>query len=397
MKTPLNKPYSGLRVLDLSQGVAGPYCAMILLENGAEVIKVEPPAGDWSRSIGFGPEGMSALAIAYNLGKRSICIDARNEKGRNLIHKLALQADVVIESFRPGVIERLGLSYADLSKERPNLVYVSVTAFGPDGPYADRPGSDSTLQAMSGMMVVNRDGNNNPRKVGILLIDVATGIYAAQATGVALYRRAVQGIGGHVNISLLDTAAAVQSGAIIDQMLSEGRPLQPLSVPAGTFTTQDGHINVTSLHDRMFVGLCSAIEKPAWAADSRFSSAAGRFAHAEEINTALHLIFREKPTDHWVKLLSKHGVVCGKVSGYTDFLDDPQVRHQQIFQPSALNGASEVQIPRIPGTENNGTEKHSPRQGENTREILAELGLSQAQQQELFDAKVVLSWQSGSD
>lgn len=392
MPASLDKPYTGLRVLDLSQGIAGPYCAMLLQEQGAEVIKAESPAGDWSRAIGHQTEGMSALAIAYNLGKRSICIDAQTASGRDLLRQLALRADVVIESFRPGVMERLGLSYAELSKARPDQVYVSVSAFGPDGPYAERPGSDSTLQAMSGMMVVNRDARGAPRKVGILLIDVATGIYAAQATGAALYRRAVSGQGSRVEVSLLEAAAAVQSGAIIDEALNAGRAVQALSVPAGTFDTEDGHINVTSLHDRMFAGLCKAIERNDWLVDSRLGSAAGRHAHAEEINSALARIFRGKPTAHWVETLNRHGVVCGKVSNYADFLADAQVEHQRIFGMSEQSGPCRVPVARVPGTAAPGCQqKRSPRRGEHTREILSEIGLDATQQMALFDAGAVSS------
>jgi crotonobetainyl-CoA:carnitine CoA-transferase CaiB-like acyl-CoA transferase len=370
---------------------------MILLENGAEVIKVEPPAGDWGRAIGHQVEGMSALSTAYNLGKRSICIDASTKQGRALLHSLAAQADVVIESFRPGVTERLGLSYEELSKKNPRLVYVSVTAFGPSGPYAARPGSDSTLQAMSGMMVVNKDANRNPRKVGILAIDIATGIYTAQATSTALYRRATQGKGTHVEVSLLDAAAAMQSGAIIDEALGGGSVSQPLSVPAGTFATQDGHINVTSLHDRMFLSLCRAIGKNDWAEDARFATAAQRFSYAEEINTSLKQIFREKPTAHWVKKLNEQGVVCGKVSGYADFLEDPQVVHRKIFTRSAVTASVNVPVPRIPGTSGAGAEKRAPRRGEHTREILALLGLDEKQQRELFDSGAVSTYQSTSE
>lgn len=394
MNASLIEPYSGLRVLDLSQGIAGPYCAMILLENGAQVVKVEPPTGDWSRGIGQAVDGMSALSIAYNQGKRSICIDASRDEGRELIRRLALQSDVVIESFRPGVMERLGLSYAELSRERPDLVYVSVTAFGREGPYSGRPGSDSTLQAMSGLMQANRDACQVPRKVGILLVDIATGIYAAQATGAALYRLKAHGVGQHLDLSLLDTAAALQSGAIVDEALSEGRVAQPHSVPAGTFATRDGHINVTSLHDRMFIGLCQAIKQGQWAADPRFATAALRFQHAEEINAALQRIFGQESTAYWVQTLNQHGVVCGKVSGYADFLEDPQVRYRGLFQPGRQGDVS-VPMARLPGTAPAQAAKPSPRRGEHTRDILAGLGLGRPQQQKLHDAGIVSSWNAG--
>jgi crotonobetainyl-CoA:carnitine CoA-transferase CaiB-like acyl-CoA transferase len=184
--TPL--PYSGLKVLDLSQGIAGPYCAEILLQNGAIVTKVEPPSGDWSRGIGLAVDGQTAISVANNLGKRSICVDAANPAGRDVIRRLVGEADVLVESFRPGVMDRLGLSYRAAADSNPGLVYVSVTGFGPDGPDADRPASDSTLQAISGLMVANRDDRGVPRKVGILVVDVMTGVFAAHAAAAGLYR-----------------------------------------------------------------------------------------------------------------------------------------------------------------------------------------------------------------
>jgi len=385
------KPYEGLRVLDLSQGIAGPYCAEILLQNGAEVIKVEAPAGDWGRAIGYAPDGMSAMAIAFNLGKRSISIDGAREEGRKLMRRLAAQADVIIESFRPGVMERLGLSYAELAREQPDLVYVSVTAFGPDGPYADRPGSDSTLQALTGMMVANRDGRGDPRKVGVLLVDVSTGVYAAQATGAALYRRALQGKGAHVQVSLLDAAAAVQSNGIVDSVLGQGRAAQPLSVPVGTFATMDGYINVTSLHDRMFAGICRAIGKSEWASDPRFATVEARFAHAEEINAALEQIFRTQPSAHWLRALDENNAVCGQVNDYQEFLADPHVRQQGIFQAVAQPGLPELPVARVPGAPRDAASRPAPRVGEHTREVLAGLGLGQSEIEELIAAQVVLA------
>lgn len=383
------RAYSGLKVLDLSQGIAGPYCAQILLQNGADVTKVEPPSGDWGRAIGFGPDGMSAIAIAYNLGKRSICVDGAIESGRVLLRRLAAAADVIVESFRPGVMQRLGLSYEELAREKPDLVYVSVSAFGPDGPYADRPGSDSTLQALSGLMVANRDESGKPRKIGIWLVDVATGIYAAQATGAALYRRATQHRGEHVQVSLLGAAAAIQGNAIVDAALGDGQPARPASVPAGTFETADGHINVTSLHDRMFAGLCRAIGQDTWLRNPHFATAEARFGHIAEINEALIQIFRSNTTSHWMELLRANSVVCGPVCGYREFLADVQVRHERIFQEIAQLGLKPVAVPRVPGTQRSVALEPAPRAGEHTIEVLTDLGLSAAEIESLFQSGAI--------
>lgn len=382
-------PFAGLKVLDLSQGIAGPYCAEILLQQGATVTKVEPPTGDWGRGIGFGVDGMSALAVANNLGKRSICIDAATPRGRELLQRMAREADVIVESFRPGVMDRLGLSYAALAEADPRLVYVSVTGFGPDGPYVDRPGTDSVLQALSGLMVANRDESGMPRKVGILMVDVVTGVYAANAAATALYRRATQGKGAHVQVSLLEGAAAVQGNSIVDSVLGRGQPPRPVSVPAGTFATADGFINVTSLHDRMFAGLCRATGKDEWISDPRLASPQARFEHAAEINQALAEVFRGNTNAHWLETLGRNDVICGPVCGYEDFLADPQVRHMGVFEQVPHGGELLLPVPRVPGTPRDARLTPAPRAGADTRAVLAELGLGAAEIAELFEAGVV--------
>lgn len=181
-------PFSGLRILDISQGIAGPYCAHILWQQGADVIKVDPPAGDWGRHVGVVRGEHSALSIAYNAGKRGVCIDAATDAGKALLFDLALRADIVVQNFRPQVAERLGVGYAALSARNPALVYVSISGYGAHGPYADHPASDSVMQADSGLMHTNRMADGSPRRIGMLLADAATGLYAAQAAAAALCR-----------------------------------------------------------------------------------------------------------------------------------------------------------------------------------------------------------------
>ncbi len=379
MKGVTPPPYSGLKVLDLSQGIAGPYCAEILLQNGATVTKVEPPAGDWSRGIGLAINGLTALTVANNLGKRSICIDGSHPEGSKLIRRLALDADILVESFRPGVMDRLGLSYDSLALANPGLIYVSVTGFGPDGPYADRPASDSTLQALSGLMVANKDEHGHPRKVGFLVVDVMTGVFAAHATAAALYRRAMQGQGDHVHVSLLEAAAAMQGTSIVDRVLNGSNPARPVSVPAGTFRTRDGFVNVTSLHDKMFAGLCRATEKLEWLDDPRLFNSESRFAHAAEINAALERTFRTMNTKHWLEVLRQNGVVCGPVHGYDEFLQDEQVKHAAIFERVPQFTEQDVPVPRVPGTSRENTLRAAPRAGADEAAVLADLGLTEAE------------------
>lgn len=389
MARPTSLPYSGLKVLDLSQGIAGPYCAEILLQNGAIVTKVEPPSGDWSRGIGLEVDGQTAISVANNLGKRSICVDAAKPAGRDVIRRLACEADVLVESFRPGVMDRLGLSYHSLAESNPELVYVSVTGFGPDGPDADRPASDSTLQALSGLMVANQDERGVPRKVGVLVVDVITGVFAAQATAAALYRRATEGRGDHVNVSLLESAAALQGTSIVERVLSRDGGARPVSVPAGTFRTRDGFVNVTSLHDKMFAGLCRATGRLEWLDDARLKNVQLRFEHASEINGVLERTFQTQNTDHWLRVLRENGVVCGSVNDYETFLQDEQVEHAGIFRQVRQFIDRAVPVPRVPGSPSEAVLRAAPRAGEDTDAVLVDVGYSQSEIGALREAGVL--------
>ncbi|HSJ42971.1 MAG TPA: CoA transferase, partial [Xanthobacteraceae bacterium] len=180
-------PYRGLRVLDFGQGIASPYCAMLLGVYGAEIIKVEPPEGDWSRYLGTTHGSHTALSAVYNRGKRSLCLDLKHSDGIAIAKRLARDCDVLIEGFRPGVAARLGLGYEELSRENPGLIYLSVSGFGQQGPYAKRPGSDSVAQAFSGLVSVNVGNDKTPHRVGTTISDVATGVYAFQAIATALF------------------------------------------------------------------------------------------------------------------------------------------------------------------------------------------------------------------
>jgi len=231
--------FAGIRVLDVSQGFAGPYCGAILARGGASVIKVEPPAGDWARTIGGSIEGHTAFSLVPNIGKRGICIDGGKAAGRDLLAKLAASTDIVIQNFRPGVVERLQIADHQLRPDNPGLIYVSILGFGP-GPYAKRPATDTIIQGFTGMMTMNRDANGTPRRIGMLAVDTAAGVYAAQQVGAALYRR-LSGRGGqHIKVSLVEVAAAFQAMPIVDDALRRrGQPDVPLSVPIGTFATAD--------------------------------------------------------------------------------------------------------------------------------------------------------------
>ncbi len=209
-------PFAGLKVVDLSQGVAGPHCGMLLALNGADVVKVEPLEGDWGRAIGRQWGDFSAYNIAFNRGKRSLAVNLKHPEGRSIVERLMHGADVVVENYRPGVLARFGLDYAAVTTHNPALVYTSITGFGQSGPNAGLPATDSILQSYSGLMSVNRDATGMPQRIGVLVIDVVTGLYAFQAVATSLYRRLRGGGGKHVSVSLMESIGAVQAGKMIE-------------------------------------------------------------------------------------------------------------------------------------------------------------------------------------
>jgi crotonobetainyl-CoA:carnitine CoA-transferase CaiB-like acyl-CoA transferase len=368
------QPYQGLRVLDVSQGFAGPYCASILAAGGAEVIKVEPPAGDWSRLMGHAHDGHSPMSIVGNIGKRAICVDLTKPQGLAVVKRMALSCDVFIQSFRPGVADKLGIGAEAILSANPRTIYLSISGFGADGPYAKRAGSDSVMQAYTGMMVMNRDERDTPRRIGMLVIDALSGPYAAHVIGAALYHRAQTGTGGSYSLSLLEVCAAFQSVPIVDASL-HGETQASVSVPAGTFATADGHLNLVAIRNEMFFSICRAIGKDEWITDARFATNELRRQHQLEINSGIAEVLALESTSHWQKVFDKHDVLCSVVNDYAQFLVDPQVQHAKIFSAVNQPPVGTVPIATVPGFSAPANDMgHAPAIGQHTRELLIEYG-----------------------
>jgi crotonobetainyl-CoA:carnitine CoA-transferase CaiB-like acyl-CoA transferase len=372
------RPYTGLNVLDLSQGIAGPYCAALLGQHGANVIKIEPPAGDWIRLLGGAKDGMSALAIVNNLGKRSICIDATQAQGRALILKMAQSADVLVENFRPGVMAKFGLEYAQLAAINPRLIYLSITGFGDSGPDSHKPATDSVLQAKTGMALANRDAAGRPRRIGIMVPDTATALYAAQCVSAELYARDRQphrgGRGRHLRVSLAECCAAFQAGPILDDFLFAGEFKPPITVPAGVFATRDGHVVLAALRGAMWQGLCRALAREDWLTEPRYATAALRGRASEEINREVAAIMGGRDTRDWTALFEQHDVLFAPVQDYAALRDDPQMLHMGYFAQTDQAPYGKLPVPHAPGSARTGVLPAAPRAGEHTREILGELG-----------------------
>ena len=386
-------PYAGLKVLDMSQGIAGPYVGVLLGQQGAQVIKVEPPSGDWIRVTGGGKDGMTALAVANNLGKRSICIDAGKPAGRDLVLKLAARADIFLENFRPGVMSRLGLDYAALAAVNARLIYLSISGFGDTGPEVHKPATDSVVQAKTGMAAANKDANGVPRRIGILVPDNVTALYATQCVAAALYARdknGKMGTGRHIQLSLAECCAAFQAAPILDDFLFTGQFKPPITVPAGVFATRDGHIVLATLRDAMWVSLCKAINREEWLSEPLYATSDLRKQHSQAINTLVAEVLPTRDTVEWTALFEEHDVLCAPVQNYAQLREDAQIRHMGYFGTVEQAPFGAIPMPRFPGTGRAGPLPPAPRVGEHSREILAEAGCAAAEIAALEQAGLVM-------
>ncbi len=368
-------PFAGLKVVDLSQGVAGPYAAMLLAQYGADVIKVEPPEGDWARALGKRYGDLTAFSIAANLGKRAIVLDLKSDEGRATVRRLAAGADVFLESFRPGVAARLGVGYADVSALNPRVIYLSVSGFGQTGPDAERPAVDTVFQAFTGIMSVNRGADGIPHRVGVIVIDMATALASFQAVAVALYARRDEPRGRYIESSLLRGGSTIQAVSMIQHHLEGGKP-QPGLTPSGTFKARDGWINLTILRDGEFRTLCDALGLPALKADPRFATNDARFAHVADLQAALEPAFAARTIADLSARLRGARLMHQKVNTYLEFLDDPHVRATGAVTWIEQPGLGRLPVPSVPGLpplEPGSPRAVAPSLDQHRKEILAEL------------------------
>lgn len=371
------KPYRGLFVLDASQGIAGPYCATLLAACGAVVVKVEPPAGDWSRGLSTREGTQSAMHVAFNRGKRSVVLDLQTEEGREAVRRLAAQADVMLEAFRPGVAARLGLVPG---AGKPDVVFLSISGFGQHGPYAERPCTDSVAQAFSGLVALNEGADGVPHRTGsVMVADVVTGISAFAAVQAALAEQAAARVAGaeprrHVlDISLMQSTAALLGFNIAEQGLLGAVPSMP-NVPAGAYQGScGGWFMVAMLREPEFVSLCKVIDLPDVAADQRFASFAERARHRDALLPMLREAFRKRPAAEWVERFQAERMLCDRVNTPLDWLAEPHVRAVKAAVPLEQPGLGTLPLPALPGL--GPWSVPAPALGAHTAEVLAELGL----------------------
>jgi crotonobetainyl-CoA:carnitine CoA-transferase CaiB-like acyl-CoA transferase len=379
--------FSGLTVLDFSQGVAGPHATMLLALHGADVIKIEPPEGDWGRGLGELKGDHCAHSVAFNRGKRSIALDLKSPDGIAAVKRIAAKAAVVVESFRPGVIGRLGFGYEEMKKLNPAVVYCSVSGFGQTGPYSKRPTVDGLIQAFSGMMVMNKLPDGTPWRQGMIAVDVTTGLYTFQALSTAILRQFRFGEGSYIDSSLMRAAAAYQGAKLMEWVFSNGNP-QPLYMPAGSYKTSNGYMMLSAMRPHHFRKLFELIGRDDVANDPDLQTHESRIRNAPKIAKALNETMPTRTTEEWIALLQPNEVFCERVANYSDYLDHPHVKETGAVDWIEQDGFARLPVANIPGlppAREDPARHHAPHIGEHTRDILGEVGYSAAE----IDAMVV--------
>lgn len=374
----LNQALSGLRVLDFSQGIAAPHGACLLAEMGAEVVKIEPPQGDWLRGVGVRRDGSSVLFGTYNRGKKGLSLDLKQPAAREAALRMIGQADVLIESNRPGVMARLGLGYDTVRAVNPRLVYASVTGFGQTGPYIDLPATDAAVQAYTGFSFGAGD-MVEPIRVRIAVIDVVTGIYASQAILGALMQRVRTGQGRHLDISLMHCITAVQGYKYAEHEATGGALRKELFAAIGIYRTADGFIALSAMKEQHVVDLVGLIGRGAVLEEERFSTAAARFENQDALRAVIAEGLALRPNAHWLPLMRELDLICQAVLDYDAYRADEQVLAQRLFQPTDLGQAGVLSTVRMPGLAAVDVRPSpAPAVGEHDREVLAAYGFDAA-------------------
>jgi crotonobetainyl-CoA:carnitine CoA-transferase CaiB-like acyl-CoA transferase len=392
-------PLSHVRVLDLSRIMAGPWTGQILADLGADVVKVERPgAGDDTR--GWGPPFLKDKAgrdtrdagyfLAVNRGKRSIAVDLADAEGQRIVRALAARADIVLENFKAGALGKFGLGHADLIGANPGLIYCSITGFGQDGPRRDQAAYDFMIQGMSGLMSVTGEADGKPgggpQKVGVPIVDIMTGMYAAIAVLAALARRAESGQGEHIDIGMLDVGVSFLANQAMNHLISGRTPQRtgnahPNIQPQDVFAARDGHLVLAVGNDEQFARFCDVLERPDLARDERFKTNAGRVRNNATLTPVLAEILAGREREHWVQACARAGVPCGPINTVPEVFADAQIKHRGMLIEIAHAVAGAVPQVASPMRFANAPlvyERAPPLLGEHTEEILRELGWTSA-------------------
>ncbi len=384
------QPLEGIRILDLTRALAGPYCTMMLGDLGADVIKVERPGrGDESRGWGppfvgdpYGPyPGESAYFIAANRNKRSITVNLKSPEGQEIVRRLAASSDAFVENYRTGVLDRMGLGYDDLYATNPRLVYCSISGYGRTGPYAERPGYDFVIQAEGGFMGITGPEEGPPYRVGVPIVDIATGMFAATAILAALRARDLTGQGQQVDMSLLDSQVALLTNVASNHLIGdqEHRRLgnaHPNITPYEAFRARDRWFALAAANERQWAILCDAIGQPDLKDDPRFSDNNSRVANRAALRQLLDEAFLTRDADEWLARFQEAGLPCGPINSIPDVFAHPQAEARELVLEAEHPTAGTVRFPGFPYKLSQTpaeVRRPPPRLGQHTAEVLVKL------------------------
>lgn len=384
----INQALSGIKVLDFTQIGAGPLIGMQLGDMGAEVIKVESPGGDIGRKLGPPwQEGESVVSMSFNRNKRSLSVDLKKPEGVALIKRMAAQADIVLESFRPGVMDKLGVGFAALQMINPGVIFGSVSAYGQTGPWRDKAGVDGIVQAVSGLMSNIGDANSPPMKVLVPAVDMVTGFISTSAVLAALRVRDATGRGQHLDFSLYNSALMLQLSAVTSYLSSGELPLRtgtaaPYSAPNEAYPTKDGWIMIAAYHDDRWLALCNLLGKSELAIHSDFATIPKRVANRDALMKELTVLLAHKTSFEWQELFEAADIICGPIADYNMVMQSPQLAHNGVIVDTHSSVAGLVRMPGFAVGDRDAQSRvryGPPALGEHSCQILIEFGLSQTE------------------
>ncbi|HEY9188157.1 MAG TPA: CaiB/BaiF CoA-transferase family protein [Bacteroidota bacterium] len=396
------KILSGIRVLDLTNVLSGPFCTLHLAQLGAEVIKIEnPKGGDLARKLGNSKELSKQLMgtsfLAQNANKKSVTLNLKEEKAKEIFRKLVKTADVVVENFRPKVMDRLGLGYNDLTKIKQDIIYCAISGFGADGPDAMKPAYDQIIQGLSGVMSINGDERLNPLRCGFPVCDTVGGLNAAFAILAALYHRERTGEGQFIDIALLDSIMPLMGWVAANLLIGGQKPVLMgndnfTAAPSGTFVTKDGYINIAANEQSQWESLCDVLGLPELKTDPRFQERDTRKQNRKLLTPIIEEKLKLNTTEYWVNALNEKGVPSGAILELEDALNAEQIKHRQTIKTIKEEGIGEIKIfnmtakfSKTPGD----ITSPPPRLSQNTKEILEELGYSETEINELKSGGII--------
>lgn len=379
----------GVRVLDLTNVLAGPFATLHLALLGAEVIKIERPgSGDLARKLGtlteLNEQLMGTSFLAQNSNKKSVTLNTKSPEGKEIFKKLAKNADVLVENFRPGVMDRLGLSYDILKESNPGLIYCAISGFGQTGPDADKPAYDQIIQGLSGEMAINGDERLNPLRTGFPVCDTVGGLNAAFAIMAALYHREHTGEGQFIDVAMLDSIMPLMGWVAANLLIAKREPV-PMgndnftAAPSGVFRTRDGYINIAANKQEQWESVCDALRLPELKTDTRFQKRDVRKQNRKELTPLLEVKLAERGTKEWVELLNANGVPSGAILSLEDALKQPQIKHRETLKDVPVEGIGTIPLftltakfEKTPGD----ITSPPPRLSAHTAEVLAGIGIT---------------------